>query len=401
MERQGPASKMNIFCPWVTPKIFADITDPMPGVKAFFDHYKDYISAAEMTVLNFCTGNGDHILMYRGLDYMSDTFDWARYNRYPCDEGMTHYTHNLKWVQEAYEKSENLRGVRRQGPSFMTHDQIMDYATLKNIYTCFQEEAASRNLNFKLLEYLEPGPEFCKSVWKVDLHPEGTLERVIDVCSTLDGDLHHYSAFPNGIPSGVNTGAFVIGQTGDYVDDFGLDGVFLGNQFALCGLWNPKDAPTVTAERVDGIKSFFRGLRERVGHKLIYWMDTYWPVEHEIKHWGMSEENYAQLDAVMVSNFAVIKSDQIVPNLLSKYEVSQKFGGRPALLYSFDFVDPWYIYRTYIDLPDRYSLQRELFTKWGHYSDGITFFANDTFGFFVFEEPLRETYQIILPHAQD
>jgi hypothetical protein len=33
------------FCPWVTPKVFADFADPRPEVKSFFDHYADWITA--------------------------------------------------------------------------------------------------------------------------------------------------------------------------------------------------------------------------------------------------------------------------------------------------------------------------------------------------------------------
>ena len=73
---------MKTFCPWVTPKIFDRLTEPRPGVESFFDHYAAWIKGAEQTVVNFCTGNGDHILNYRGRDGWETTFDWARYNAF-------------------------------------------------------------------------------------------------------------------------------------------------------------------------------------------------------------------------------------------------------------------------------------------------------------------------------
>jgi len=55
-------SPHRIFCPWVTPKVFVDFADPRPGVRSFSDHYADWIHQADVTVVNFCAGNGAHLL---------------------------------------------------------------------------------------------------------------------------------------------------------------------------------------------------------------------------------------------------------------------------------------------------------------------------------------------------
>ena len=179
---------MKVFNPWLTPKIFDKLTEPQKAVEDFFEIYKDYIEVADEVVINFCTGNGDHILNYKGKSFYENTFDWGRYNRYPCDEGMTAKSHTLGWLKNHYEpKVEDLEYYPK-GPSFMTHDEPMDYNKLQKIYQTFYSAAKERRINFKILEYLEPGPEFCNSVWKNDLHPEVAPKRTIDICKKLHSD---------------------------------------------------------------------------------------------------------------------------------------------------------------------------------------------------------------------
>jgi hypothetical protein len=176
-----------------------------------------------------------------------------------------------------------------------------------------------------------------------------------------------------------------------------LDGVFLGNQFGLIGFWDPKNAPELSPARRDGIARFFHGLRQAMGERLVYWMDSYWPAEVEMAAWGMEPKNYAMLDAVMCCNFAVlVKPDQIVPNLESKLRLREQFG-KPDVLFSLDFVDPWYWYRVYHDegLRDVFALQHEIYRGHGARCQGASFFANDTFGHWVLPQPLNQTLAVV------
>ncbi len=394
-----------IVCPWVNPKVFPDFAEPLPRVRSFFDHYADWFRQADTVVLNFCTGNGDHILNYRGRDGWDDAFDWARYSCY-CGGDAQRQDHNANWVNRVREGGERSHNPYYAGPSFILSDQVMTYRGLDRIYTCFREEAARRRLNFKLLEYLEPGPEMCRCEWKTVRHPEGavgsadaggtTCQGVIDVCSRLEADPRPYAGFPRGIAAGTNTGDFVAAQAAAFVRDFGLDGVFLGNQFGLTGFWHPNNAPPPTPERRAGIRRFFHELRRTMGRRLIYWMDTYWPVEAEIERWAMSEENYAQFDAVMVSNFAVLTEISRIESVTqSKLSLRDRLGGRPDILFSVDFVDPWYWYRVYLDLRAVFLHQHAVYRQLGPRCQGVSFFANDTFGLWVLPQPLRETLEVV------
>lgn len=394
----------HIVCPWLTPKAFPDFDDPAPRARSFFDHYEVWFRGADRVVLNFCSGNGDHILNYRGRDGWDEAFEWARFNSYlPRDE--QRLDHNGNWLRRVREGGERSANPYLSGPSFIVSEQVLTYRKLHGIYDALRDEAARRDLDFKLLEYLEPGPEFCECEWKTKRHPEGALgsadaggtviQGVIDVCSRLNADQSPYAAFPEGIAPDTLTGDFVAAQTAAFTRDFGLDGVFLGNQFGLVGFWHPENAPPPTAERRAGIKHFFHQLRREMGDHLIYWMDTYWPAEREIEQWAMSEENYAQLDAVMCSNFAVIiDPTQVVPNLESKLRLREKFG-KPDVLFSLDFVDPWYCYRVYLDDRSQFLFQHETYRKHGARCQGTSFFANDTFGHWVMPQPLGETVEVV------
>jgi hypothetical protein len=59
--------------------------------------------------------------------------------------------------------------------------------------------------------------------------------------------------------------------------------------------------------------------------------------------------------------------------------------------FGLDFVDPWYWYRTHPDDRRTYLFQREKLVRLAGLIDGVSCFANDTFGQFVPREPLSET----------
>ena len=400
-----PVEPRRKFNPWVTPKIFRDPTNPDARVKEFFDHYWEWIERSDEVVLNFATGNGDHILNYRGLDHVDDTFDWARYNCFGGAESDP-FAHNTDWLTRVREGGERSGNPYMAGPMFILSEALLSYRVLANIYRAFREEAARRGVTLILLEYLEPGPEFCRSAWKTERHPEGALGKadaggniaagLIDVCSTLHEDARPYAAYPEGIREGTITGDFVAGQAATFVNDLGLDGIFLGNQFGLLGLWDPRNAPEPTDDRRAGVTRFFTTMRERFGEKRIYWQDTFWPAAVESANWAMDPANYALLDGVMCSNFAVlVERTNILPNIRGKLELSRQHGGRPEVFFSVDFVDPWYWYRVHLDDRRNFVFQHDVYREIGAECSGISFFANDTFGQFVPSGPLSETLAVV------
>jgi hypothetical protein len=113
----------------------------------------------------------------------------------------------------------------------------------------------------------------------------------------------------------------------------------------------------------------------------------------------MGPENYLLLDAVLCSNFAVlVEPGQIVPNFVSKCRIRAEAEVRgqhaPKILYSVDFGDPWYAYRSFLDHKLIYAYQREIYRQYAARLDGIAFFANDTFGHYIPHAPLDSTLAV-------
>lgn len=391
--------------PWVTPKIFDDLERPHERVAEFFDHYADWFARVDEVVLTFCASNGDHVLNYPGREAWDERFDWGRYNSYVGTE-VRPLDHNRHWIEKARENRVIAGNPYHAGPTFVLSEQHLDYRRLAGLYAAIRSEAERRGIRLVLLEYLEPGSEFCACVWKTERHPEAASGIVdaggnlapglIDVATTLAADPHRYAAYPGGIPEGEPTSDFIAAQVGAFVDDLGLDGVTLGNQFGLIGLWSPEHAYEPTPERRAAITRFFTGLRDRLGDRRVYWQDSFWPVETETEAWGMSDEAYAALDGIIVSTFAVlVREGMMAANLESKLSLRERLGGRPEVIFAVDFVDPWYWYRVYLDSPHFYHQQRAVYGGRRDEIDGVMFFANDTFGHFVMPDPLSSTLALL------
>ena len=115
--------KFDIVCPWVTPKVFASFEDPAPTVKAFVDHYAGLFENFDKIVLNFCTGNGDHILNYRGRSSLHENFDWARYNAYGTNDTAGRLAHNGEWLRRCVEGGETSYNPFLSGPAFILSEE--------------------------------------------------------------------------------------------------------------------------------------------------------------------------------------------------------------------------------------------------------------------------------------
>ncbi|WP_345152629.1 hypothetical protein, partial [Nonomuraea rubra] len=355
---------------WITPKIFDDLGDPAPGVAALLRPPRRLARRPAVTIV-FCAGNGDHVLNYAGRDAWDHRFDWARYNCFAAAPGgpaAAARAHNRDWLARVRDGGERSFNPYSAGPMFVLSEQPMDYRTLAGVYAAVRAEAERRGLRVSLLEYLEPGPEFCRSEWKTERHPEvaaGTADAgghlvpgVIDVTAPLAADTRPYAAYPGGIEGGLPAGDFVAAQTA------GVHGRLRAGRDPARQPVRPgrvlasgQRAPPLTPERSAGIERFFLRLREAMGDRLVYWMDTYWRAEVERAAWGMTDAAYRSLDAILVSTFAVlVERTEIVPNLLSKAALG---GPRPRCSGSTSWIRGTGT-GTYLDDRRTYLYQREV-----------------------------------------
>lgn len=96
----------------------------------------------------------------------------------------------------------------------------------------------------------DPGPEFARSAFKYEQHPEivasdreegmGKLIRMIRANSVLHADPRAFAGYPDGIPEGTRFGEFLGRQASSYLADLGFDYLWLSNGFGFSAYsWTP------------------------------------------------------------------------------------------------------------------------------------------------------------------
>lgn len=96
----------------------------------------------------------------------------------------------------------------------------------------------------------DPGPEFARSSFKYEQHPEivasdneaeiGKLIRMIRANSVLHADDRSFAGYPDGIPEGTTFGEFLGRQASRYLGDLGFDYLWLSNGFGFSAFsWTP------------------------------------------------------------------------------------------------------------------------------------------------------------------
>ena len=194
-----------------------------------FRQWEPLCRHADLVSVQLWIGDGSEILDYRGV--LEDKFDWARYlgcvNREPDAERLT----VDPGCQEIHTKP---RLYRPAPPEF-------DYRFLKGLVAIIK--AAGAELLGKAVRVggtFDPGPEFAKSSFKYERHPEvcsasfgGPRHDVVSCASTLKGDSHNYAGFPDGIPEGTPFGRFLGRQTRLFLAGMGMDFLWLSNGFGF------------------------------------------------------------------------------------------------------------------------------------------------------------------------
>lgn len=172
------------------------------------------------------TADGSEILDYSGN--LNQTLEWAKYVGNPNTdyEVNSHPNENLSLHERALTYIENP-------PEF-------NYSDLKHIVSVLKK--TGRKLTGKQIRVgatFDPGPEFAKSTFKYEKHPEvcmgATMGTKTFVCcySTLNADNSRYAGFPNGIGQDTPFGTFFGRQSQHFLTDIGFDYLWLSNGFGF------------------------------------------------------------------------------------------------------------------------------------------------------------------------
>ena len=190
-----------------------------------FTQWLPLIQHAARSSVMLWTADGSEILDYRGR--MEDELEWARYigganprAAVPGDpEGVCLHSRPYPYMDNppvvTYGDLARIVGLLRQVGTEVTGKPVRVGATF------------------------DPGPEFAKSSFKYERHPEiclaGTMGRASFACcyATLHADDVAYAGYPEGIPEGTALGEFLGRQSTHFLRDLGFDYLWLSNGFGF------------------------------------------------------------------------------------------------------------------------------------------------------------------------
>jgi hypothetical protein len=171
------------------------------------------------------TADGSEILDYKGS--LDEEMEWARYigtanSKYAPGTG----PEELSLHERPYLYTEN--------PPVITYGRLRD---IVGIIKRVGQEVTGKPV--RVGATFDPGPEFAKSPFKYEKHPEiclgNTMGKATFVCcySTLKADTNAYAGYPGGIPEGTPFGAFFGKQSHHFLTDLGFDYLWLSNGFGF------------------------------------------------------------------------------------------------------------------------------------------------------------------------
>jgi hypothetical protein len=329
----------------VTPKMLPDFARPEVAVAQFFENYKPLTSRAAETIVVFAVGNSDHILNYRGVEYWSDSVEWARTTDF-----------------------------------VPVSDRVLDYYLIDGIARAFKSAATSAGIKLEVYDQIDSGGEFTTTnSFKYVLHRECTVNKwgMFDVRGRLDDDDRVYASAPKGIAEGTLCGEFLADQVSQYINDLGFDGILYGNQLGTRGRWFAGDGPGYSVEEAAAIQAFLEYSQRVFAGRDLMWFDSYNNVQVERETFSFPADGYGYFDYLIASGFCVMSvAKPYTDNLRSKLQIKS----RPRILATLDYVDPWYTYNSMTDYRDCSAWLERVAIEYRYEIDGIMFFANDEMG---------------------
>jgi len=230
-----------------------------------FTQWHALLRHSEVVSVMLWTADGSEILDYQGD--LSEPLEWARYI------GHANPMANLPNDPEG-------RALHSHGYLYLDESPVITYADLKRIVATLKEVGAEvAGKPVRVGATFDPGPEFARSPFKYERHPEsclgnsmGPTHRGFVTCyATLNADDRQYAGFPAGIPDQTPVGTFLGRQCRHFLTDLDFDYVWFSNGFGFgMETWRTVgalfDGERFLAERAnelgDKILDFWRLFRE-------------------------------------------------------------------------------------------------------------------------------------------
>ncbi|OGV81501.1 MAG: hypothetical protein A3K19_26045 [Lentisphaerae bacterium RIFOXYB12_FULL_65_16] len=182
---------------------------------------------ADVVSVMLWAADGSEILDYRSN--LDDTFEWAYTIGVANPRG-----------EKAPPDHPNSQCIHQHPYLYMDKPPVFTYRWLKRLIAVLKETGtAILGKPIRVGATFDPGPEFAKSAFKYERHPEiclgGTMGRASFVCcyATLHADSTRYAGYPNGIPESTPFGEFLGRQSKHFLKDMGYDYLWLSNGFGF------------------------------------------------------------------------------------------------------------------------------------------------------------------------
>lgn len=190
--------------------------------REIFTQWGSLIRHADTISVMLWTADGSEILDYSGK--LTQPLEWAKYMGNP----------NTKYEVNSF--PEKQLSLHERAFEYMENPPEFTYGDLR--YIVSELKKIGNKLTGKPIRVgatFDPGPEFAKSEWKYNKHPEvcmgGTMGHKTFVCcyATLNADESSYAGFPDGIKQGTPFGTFFGRQSNNFLADLGFDYLWLSN----------------------------------------------------------------------------------------------------------------------------------------------------------------------------
>ncbi len=218
------------------------------------------ICGAEEISFLLWTADGSEILDYQGR--AEDEIEWARYI-------------GVANPREEYAGDPEKKTVNSSARPYMENPARLTYADLRRITETLHrigKEMSGKRVTIGAT--FDPGPEFAKSSFKYERHPEISVGATIGKASwvscgaVLHADSVSYAGFPKGIPEATPFGVFLGRQARHFLSDMGFDYLWFSNGFGYA-----LNAWSVTGELFDGRRFYPEQAQKNREIILGFWRD--------------------------------------------------------------------------------------------------------------------------------
>lgn len=213
-----------------------------------FRQWEPLCRHADVVSVLLWAADGSEILEYQGD--LDASFEWA------CTIGVANPRRERPPPEDP-----NSKSIHNHPYLYVDDPPTFTYGWLKRLISILKE--TGREVTGKPIrvgETFDPGPEFARSSFKYERHPELCLGKTMGpgsmVCcyAKMRADPEAYAGFPEGIEEGTPFGAFLGRQCKVFLADMGFDYLWLSNGFGF-GLetWGLRgavfDGETFSSER--------------------------------------------------------------------------------------------------------------------------------------------------------